>query len=343
MSRPFLIKDIALQAGLSLATVDRVLNERPGVREHTVRRVKQAIGELEKQRDQIGLSGRKLVLDVVMEAPSRFSEAVRQGLEQAMPSLQPVIFRARYHFAETRSVGETVSVIEALQRRGSNGVLLKAPDVAEVRGATARLVAAGIPVVTLVTDVPDTGRQAYVGMDNRAAGETAAFLLGEWLNGGPARILVTISSNRFRGEEEREIGFRQALRERYPALGIVEVSEGHGLDRNTGMLALAALRANPDIAGVYSIGGGNRSIVEAFASLDRDCRAFVGHDLDTDNIELLRAGCISAVLHHDLGQDMRNACLHVMRAHGLLTKSPISGMANIQIITPFNLPAAVAL
>ncbi|MER8631577.1 LacI family DNA-binding transcriptional regulator [Mesorhizobium opportunistum] len=343
MSRAFLLKDIALQAGLSLATVDRVLNDRPGVREHTVRLVKQAIGELEQQRDQIGLAGRKFVLDVVMEAPGRFSEAVRQGLEQAMPSLQPAIFRARYHLAETRNVENTVGIIDALQRRGSNGVFLKAPDVPAVRAAAARLVGAAIPVVTLVTDLPDTGRQAYVGMDNRAAGETAAYLLGEWLGGGPARILVTISSNRFRGEEEREIGFRQALRERYPALGIVEVSEGHGLDRNTGMLALAALRANPDIAGVYSIGGGNRAIIEAFASLGRTCRGFIGHDLDADNLALLRDGRISAVLHHDLGHDMRNACLHVMRAHGLLPKSPVSGMANIQVITPFNVPQAVQL
>ena len=342
MSRAFLLKDIALQAGLSLATVDRVLNDRPGVREHTVRRVKQAIGELEQQRDQIGLSGRKFVLDVVMEAPARFSEAVRQGLEQAMPSLQPAIFRARYHFAETRNVENTVEVIDALQRRGSNGVFLKAPDVPEVRAAVTRLVGAGIPVVTLVTDLPDTGRQAYVGIDNRAAGETAAYLLGEWLGGGPARILVTISSNRFRGEEEREIGFRQALRERYPGLGIVEVSEGHGLDRDTGRLARDALRDHLDIAGVYSIGGGNLAVVEAFGSLGRSCRAFVGHDLDADNIALLRAGRISAVLHHDLGQDMRNACLHVMRAHGLLPKSPVSGMANIQVITPFNLPQMVA-
>ncbi|MBA1141462.1 LacI family DNA-binding transcriptional regulator [Mesorhizobium neociceri] len=342
MSRAFLLKDIALQAGLSLATVDRVLNDRPGVREHTVRRVKQAIGELEQQRDQVGLSGRKFVLDVVMEAPARFSEAVRQGLEQAMPSLQPAIFRARYHLAETRNVETTVGIIDALQRRGSNGVFLKAPDVTEVRAAAARLVAAGIPVVTLVTDLPDTGRQAYVGMDNRAAGETAAYLLGEWLGGGPARILVTISSNRFRGEEEREIGFRQALRERYPGLGIVEVSEGHGLDRDTGRLACDALRQHSDIAGVYSIGGGNLAVIEAFAALGRPCRAFVGHDLDADNIALLRAGRISAVLHHDLGQDMRSACLHVMRAHGLLPKSPVSGMANIQIITPFNLPQMVA-
>jgi LacI family transcriptional regulator len=338
MTRPFLLKDIALQAGMSLATVDRVLNGRVGVRDHTVRRVKQAVDDLEKQRDQIGLTGRKFVLDLVMESPARFSEATRRALEQAMPSLQPAIFRARYHLAETRTAEQTAAILDDVRRRGSNGVFLKAPDVADVRAAVGRLVKAGIPVVTLVTDLPDTGRQAYVGIDNRAAGETAAYLLGEWLRAGPSRILVTISSNRFRGEDEREIGFRRALRERYPHLSIVEVSEGHGIDSNTGQLVSTALKDHGDIAGVYSIGGGNLAVIEAFAKAGRTCRVFVGHDLDADNLFLLRNGSISAVLHHDLVQDMRNACLVIMRSHGLLPQALASGIANIQVITPFNLP-----
>jgi LacI family transcriptional regulator len=38
MSRPFLVKDIAQQAGVSTATVDQVLNHRPNVRPHMARR-----------------------------------------------------------------------------------------------------------------------------------------------------------------------------------------------------------------------------------------------------------------------------------------------------------------
>ena len=338
MTRSFLVKDIALQAGLSLATVDRVLNRRPGVREHTVRRVEQAIGELEQQRDQIGLSGRKFVVDLVMEAPARFCQAVRQGIEQALPSLQPAIFRARYHMAETRSVADAVALLDQLRRRGSNGVFLKAPDLPDIRAATARLVAAGIPVIALVTDLADTGRAAYVGIDNRAAGETAAYLIGQWLGPASSRVLITLSSSRFRGEEEREIGFRRALRERAPHIAVAEIAEGHGIDRATGRLAIEALREHPDIAGVYSIGGGNLAIVDAFAALGRSCRAFVGHDLDADNVALLRAGRIGAVLYHDLAQDMRNACLHVLAANGLLQKAAAPGVSNIQIITPFNIP-----
>src|SRR5438034_5254375 len=40
---PLTLKGIARQAGVSLATVDRVLHNRPGVRPDTVRRVKEAV------------------------------------------------------------------------------------------------------------------------------------------------------------------------------------------------------------------------------------------------------------------------------------------------------------
>src|SRR5713226_823881 len=65
-------------------------------------------------------------------------------------------------------------------------------------------------------------------MDNRAAGETAAYLIGEWLGPEPAKVLATLSSNRSRGEEEREIGFRRALRLRYPHLSPTCAESGVG-------------------------------------------------------------------------------------------------------------------
>jgi LacI family transcriptional regulator len=339
MPHPFLVKEIALQAGVSEATVDSVLNGREGVRRHTAERVRQAIRELDGQRLQAGMTGRKFVIDVVMQAPERFLEAVRAALESEMPALRPAVFRARYHFREVVSTRETATVIDNIGRRGSHGLLLKAPDELEVAAAVDRLSAKGIPVVTLVTDVADCRRVAYVGMDNRAAGETAAYLIGEWLGPGRAKVLASLSSNRFRGEEEREIGFRRALRSRYPRLGIVDVSEGLGIDQPTGELVKRTLAANPEIAAVYSIGGGNLAVLEAFEAMRRCCRVYIGHDLDADNLGLLRAGRISAVLHHDLRSDMRVACQHLMRAHRVLPRASEPGASQVRIITPFNLPS----
>jgi LacI family transcriptional regulator len=340
VAHPFLIKEIALQAGLSEATVDRVLNKRGGVRRHTAQRVKQAIRELDGQIEQAGLSGRKFLIDVVMQSPDRFSESVRAALDDEMPTLRPAVFRARYHFSEVARTAELAAVIDRIAARGTHGLFLKAPDQPEIAAAVDRVVHRGIPVVTLVTDVANCRRAAYVGMDNRAAGETAAYLIGEWLGDARARILTTLSSNSFRGEEEREIGFRRALRMRYPNLGIVDVSEGLGIDRATGALARKALAADPNVIAAYSIGGGNRALVEAFQAMARPCQVFVGHDLDADNLALLREKRISAVLHHDLNADVRSACRIVMQAHRVLPQGPPPPPSQVQVITPFNLPAA---
>jgi len=340
MAHPIPLKVIALQAGVSLATVDRVIKQRGGVQAATVRRVLQAIDELQHQSTQVGLAGRKFLIDVCMVAPQRFSDAVRSALEAELPSLQPAVLRARLHLHETLEVDALVQLLDRIRKNGSHGVLLKAPDVAPVSAAVNRLVAAGIPIVTLVTDLPASRRCSYVGIDNRAAGETAAYLLGQWLPRKKQQVLVILSSNRFHGEEERELGFRRALRERHRHLQIVEVSEGHGIDGATGRLVRQALAQHPAIGAVYSIGGGNGAIVEAFASAGRRCQAFVAHDLDSDNLALLRNGTVQAVLHHDLAADMHRACQDLLRAQGAL--APLSRPAArsaIVVVTPFNVPA----
>ena len=341
MTHPFPVKVVALQAGVSVATVDRVIKERGGVHANTVRRVRQALAELERQGGQVGLSGKKFMIDVLMVAPQRFTHAVRLALEEQLPSLHPAVLRSRFFLHETLEVGQIVEQLERIRKNGSHGVLLKAPDVPPVAEAIGRLAAAGIPVVTLVTDVPGAARHSYVGMDNRAAGATAAYLIGQWMGRVKQRqVLVTLSSNRFYGEEEREIGFRRALREHYRHLTIVEVSEGHGIDGATGALVSQALLDHPGVAGVYSIGGGNAAIVQAFREAGRRCKVFIGHDLDADNLALLKTGAIHAVLHHDLGQDMRRACQDILRAQGALPalKQALS-LSAIQIVTPCNLPA----
>ncbi len=339
MSHPHLLKAIALQAGVSLATVDRVVHQRTGVRAHTVRRVEQAQAELQRQSVQVGLQGRKFMLDVVMQTPARFAQAVRDALERAMPLLHPAILRARYLVGDSLAVQELVAALDKIAARGSHGVLLKAPVDARLVAAVARLQARGIPVVTLVTDLPGSERLAYVGMDNRAAGQTAAYLLGQWLGASTrAGVLVSLSSTRFRGEEEREAGFAAALRARYPLLQLVDAGEGLGLHAATAALVLQRLQAHPEVCAVYSIGGANTAILQAFAEAKRSCRVFIGHDLDADNLALLRAEKISAVLHHDLAHDMHMACLQILRAHGVGPAAALPTLSGVQVVTPFNMP-----
>jgi LacI family transcriptional regulator, galactose operon repressor len=336
---PYPVREIARQAGLSEATVDRVLNQRGGVRQSTVDEVHRAVADLHRQRSQMRLTGRTFFLDLVVDAPARFSQAVRAALESQLPLVRPATFRARFHLVEAPPLAELVATLDGIARRGSQGVVLKAPDHPLVVAAVERLAEVGIPAVTLVTDLPTSRRVAYVGLDNRAAGATAAYLLDRWVPDAGA-VLVTRGTGSFRGEDDREMGFRATLRSLRPGRRQVDLVDPTGDDEALRDLVRDALDADPDIAAVYSMyaTGGNAATLAAFAAAARTCRAFVAHDLDAENLALLQDGRLSAVLHHDLALDLRRACHVVMQAHGALPGTPRSWHSGVQVVTPYNLP-----
>jgi LacI family transcriptional regulator len=340
VKHPYRIREIAAQSGLSAATVDRVLHHRGGVRAGTVREVEQAIADLDRQRSQLRLGGRTFMVDVVVQAPPRFCTAVRAALEAELPTLRPAVIRSRFHFLDGPSAAELVGVLNRIAV-GSAGVLLKAPDVPEVVAAATRLAERGTPVVTLVTDLPTSARVAYVGIDNRAAGATAAYLVQQWLADRSGDVLMVRGHGSFRGEDEREMGFRAEMRARDGGRRLLEVVDEEDRADAVHVGTRAVLAAHPAVRAVYSLyagAGGNAAVADAFTLQGKAYDVFVAHDLDRENTALLRERRLSAVLHHDLRQDLRRACQVVMQAQGALPGPVRSNPSAIQVITPHNAP-----
>lgn len=341
MPRGHRVRDIAEQAGLSQATVDRVLHGRPGASARAVRQVEQALLDLDRQQTQLRLASSTLMVDVVMQAPARFSRAVRRAVEAELLGARPATLRARFQLRETAEPARLAGVLDRLGQRGgsSQGVLLKAPDHPQIAAAVTRLMARGIPVVTLVTDVRNCPRIAYVGLDNAAAGATAAYLVSTWLPDpvvGP--VLVTSSQASFFGERERWLAFAETMARLAPRRRLLLVDDADGLDERVAAVVSAALDRETAVAGVYSIGGGNRAVVDVLTRTGRQPAVYVAHDLDADNRELLAAGQLSVVLHHDLRRDVRAGFRQILRYHRLLPGAPRSQPAEVRVITPFNVP-----
>ncbi|HET7313846.1 LacI family DNA-binding transcriptional regulator [Salinisphaera sp.] len=336
MAHRFTVKQIAAQAGVSAATVDRARHGREHVHEQTRRRVDAAIRELEEQAAAGIPAGLGLTFDVLLNSPERFSQAVRRAFVAAAADMAPLRIAPRFHTDERMRPARIADRLRAFERRATHGVVLKAPEHPAIVAAIESLTARGVPVVTFATDIRCGSRIAYVGIDNTAAGRTAAFLLSRFLGESGGVVLANLGSRDFHGENDRWRGFADFMAARCPRVEVVPTDGGYGLEHATYERARAERAKRGAIAGIYSMGGGNRGLLRALDEAgDREV-AFVGHDLDDENRGLLRAGRIDAVVDHDLQADAARAIRHLLcfRRHG---RAAEHGASRAVIVTPWNI------
>lgn len=338
MTHRFPIKEIARQAGLGTATVDRVLNDRAHVSPQTKLRVTVAMEELQAQEAQLAARGRRLFFDFVVEAPSRFSREVKAAAEAILPQIGTAVCRPRFLLQDVMEEAEVIAALGRIMKRGSEGVCLKARDTVKIRDAVKMLADARIPVVTLVTDIGSADRLAYVGLDNAGAGRTAAYLISRTLGDAHGMVLAMRSHERFLGEEERECAFVEALTHERPGLQVLSVQGGSGVDFETSKLLTKSIDNLHDLRAVYSMGGGNRSILRTLEDSGLRPDVYVAHDLDRENRELILDRRIDFVLHHDLQLDIRNAFNAFLAYHRLCKEPMETPISTVQVLTPENVP-----
>jgi LacI family transcriptional regulator len=312
------VYDIAAAAGVSLATVDRVLNRRPGVRLVTREKVEAAIRDIGYVRDVAAANlakGRVYPLVFILPTgDNSFMHGLYTEVRQAMT--RSTFERTAIQIVEVPAfhAPALVAALDALQGMDLAGVALVAADAPDVRAAVDRLVAERIPVVTLVSDLTGSTRHHYAGVDNIAAGRTAARLLGRFLGGRKGDITVLAGSMLVRDHRERLEGFASVMAAEFPQLRLLPVLEGRDDPEIANALVSEALSGNSDIIGIYSLGAGNRGLIRAL-NATRQARdlTVVVHELTEHTRAALQNGTIDAVLNQDAGHEVRSA-VRVMKA-----------------------------
>lgn len=317
MAKPT-VHDIAREAGVSLATVDRVLNARAGVRETTVARVQDAIRSLGYVRDLSAANlarGREYRFAVILPAEhSQFVATLRaglQGLNVASVSDRTSVKLIQAPSQDPHAFARTLQGIDASR---FDGIAIMAPETPVVRDAVVRLKAAGLAVIALVSDLPNSGPDHFVGVDSVAAGSTAAVLMGRFLPGNAGKVLVVSSSMLARDSLERRLGFDRLMAERFPSVQILPSLEAHDDPDRMARIVAGAFAAHPGIAGVYSLASGNSALLSALRTTGRlRDLVVIAHELTPNNRAALEAFEIDAVITQNVGHLVRSA-IRVLRA-----------------------------
>jgi LacI family transcriptional regulator len=304
------ISDLAREAGVGTATVDRVLNRRPGVNADTVQRVMQAVAALgAPQQPGRPRRGENFRFAYVLPADgspfgSPFVGLIDRQIAQSAGDFRHQHITEVTHRIDARDPAQFASALMGLH--GCQGVALMAPDLPPIKLAINELVRAGTHVVTLFSDVAGSMRETHIGADNRAAGRTAGLLLARMAQ-TPKRdtLLLCSQATRLSAEIERRIGFAQVLEERFPNLRLQRTpdlpADDAGAARALKKYLASGVVDVHRVAGVYNVGSGSAGVLKALgdAGLSQQV-ASIGHDFSDDNRALLSAGKLSYLLHQDI-------------------------------------------
>jgi LacI family transcriptional regulator len=305
------LTDVAREAGVSPATVDRVLNKRPGVRDRTreiVIDTAQRLGYISHGPDPSApIAAATIRLDFLLPmGTNAFIQMLHHQLEAQGSARHNLDVRV----ATIEGFNPDTLARSLLELGGqSQGVGVIALDHPTVREAIRALAAAGVKVVTLASDILHVPRVAYIGIDNRAAGRLAGYILGRFLGTSERKkVALFAGSLSYRGHEEREMGFRHILFEEFPNLEVVELREMRDDKERAFAEATTLLERHVDLAGVYNIGAGNEGIARALRNRGEATRVvFVGHELTTDNRACLLDGTLDAVIDQNPRVEAREA------------------------------------
>jgi LacI family transcriptional regulator len=221
----------------------------------------------------------------------------------------------------------------------ADGIAFMAIEHPIVREAVNRIAAMGKPVATLISDVASPGRVAYFGLENRAAGRMAGYLLARFIGRRPAKVAMIAGSLSYRAHGEREMGFLDLLQELYPDIHVVGLREGKDDEGLNYRQMRALLTQHPDLDGIYNIGGGASGISRALKDARRDQDiVFVGHGLTGDTRELLLDGTMDAVITQS-AEDTIVKCASLFRdlREGRKPETPPDPM-RVEVIFRENLP-----
>ncbi|MBW4706855.1 LacI family DNA-binding transcriptional regulator [Roseobacter sp. YSTF-M11] len=313
------VNDIARVAQVSLATVDRVLNERPGVRKVTVEKVNRAIAHLGYVRDTAAANlARGRIYRFLFILPATNNEFV-DLLQQQIGDLSHGLKRERTQISHMRVPAfdpmALAEAINSLDPETVDGVAIFGPETPSVRDSISKLRRHGVSVVSLVSDIPSSERNTYVGIDNVAAGRTAAQLMGRFLGPVSGEILVLTGSMLARDHLERRLGFDEVIARDFPNLDVKASLEGRDDPDLIEKLLPQAFAGARNVIGIYSSAAGNAGLVRYLARhVKHPPPVIIAHELTPLSRRALSEGLFDAVISQDSGHLVRSA-VRIMRAN----------------------------
>lgn len=205
---------IARELGVSRSTVSRALNGYPHVNETLRQRVLELAGQKKYQPNRAAQSmarGEHILIGVVVYTrPREYWEQVLRGVSLAERQLRDYGVVVEKVVTDISRPEEQVRALEDLVARGAKAIVVAPSAPHELAATIDKLMNAGIQIVLLNTDVPESKRLCYIGSDYVQSGKLSGELVCRYL-GGKGRVAVIAYDDTGSMIPQKLTGFREEL------------------------------------------------------------------------------------------------------------------------------------
>ena len=297
------LAEIAALAGVSRGTVDRALNDRGRVDPKVAARVRRIAAERGYRPNR---AGRMLAR---AKNPIRIGVIVQSVETMFMHTVFEEIERASAHFTTTGAevlvrplegidAQQQLDVIDELLEAGVQGIALSPAEDERIRARIQEL-SGRMPVVTFNSDLPDSGRLCYVGVDNFACGRMSAGLMDLLLAGHGEVLLVAGQENNW-SHQQRVDGFQTEAAANFLGLSLLPPQTCGDDQQLAHDIVCRAVQEHPSLRGVYVSVNGQLGACDALRELGLKGKVhLICHDLIPANAENVRRGLIDFLIDQD--------------------------------------------
>lgn len=339
MARRATIQDLAEKAGVSVSTIDRILNGRDKVREKTAERVLAAAEELEfyalpSLRQRLRVEGPRPRIGFLLQQSHRtFYRSIADALRQAAATFADPVEVVVAHMEDLSP--EAVS--DCILRMGEQvqALAVVSAEHARIANAIETLAAKGVPTYGLISELTAACGTGYIGLDSWRVGRTAGWAIAGMCK-RPGRVGIVVGNHRYRCQELNESGFRSYCREHAPDFTLLEpvqTFEDNAIARD---VTEQLLRREPDLVALFVAGGGMPGALEALRASGRaESIVTVGNEMT----EHTRMGLIDNVLTMIFAHPIQRLATEAIgQIYGDLTAAipPAKRLLSFDVIGPEN-------
>lgn len=318
MRRPT-IPDLAGAAGVSVATVNRVISGAGSVRQSTRERVLRAaqdigfygLGSIEhavretQQRHRLGI--------LLQQGNRTFYRGLGEALREAAGRSVAGRVDLALEFLDDLSPDKIAAQIERMGE-SCEAIGLVAAEHPIVSEAIDAVLANGVVVIALIAPLSARGNVGFVGLDNWKVGRTAAWAFHR-ISPKPGEIGILVGNHRYRNQELNESGFRSYLREHDRGFTLLEPRATYESAAVAREMTEGLLREHPDLCGLFVSGGGITGAIAALRdSPRREGFVSVGYELFDATRTALVDGTLTMVISHPLERFAERTIATLVRA-----------------------------